>query len=145
MTHEHWKIQWNDCLVLGIPEIDDDHKRFTSLVNDLNAAIAGRADKAEIRNHLDLLYLDARDHFQHEERLFAMYRYPEAERHEGLHRRIEEALLRELAGFVMSSIGAEWVRSGLRIKELLINHFLNEDMNYREFLRSRMGIAAASS
>ena len=138
-----WKIDWNDGLALGIPEIDDDHKRFASLVNELNSAIAGRADKAEVKQKLDLLYLDARDHFQHEERLFALYGYPEHEQHAALHRQIEQALLRELAGFVSSGMSVEWVQSGLRIKELLVSHLLEEDMKYREFLRAKMGIADA--
>jgi hemerythrin len=31
-----WKIEWNDEMILGIPEIDEEHKRFASLINDFN-------------------------------------------------------------------------------------------------------------
>ena len=144
MTHSPWKIDWNDGLVLGIPEIDDDHKRFASQVNDLNSAIAGRPDKAEIRNRIDLLYLDAKDHFQYEERLLGLWAYPDHAQHALLHRQIEEALLHELAAFVMSKTSAQWVESGLHIKDLLVGHLLDEDMKYRDFLRSKIGIAPAN-
>jgi hemerythrin len=144
MTGAPWKIEWNDGLMLGIPEIDDDHQHFATLVNDLNAAIAQQADKAEIRNRLNLLYLDAKDHFQHEERLFALYAYPEHEQHAQIHRQIEDELLRELAVFVMSSTNSERVDSGLRIREILVRHFLDQDMKYREFLKSKMGIAPSA-
>ena len=45
----------------------------------------------------------------------------------------------------MSSMSLEWVESGLRIKDLLVTHLLDEDMKYREHLRSKMGMAAAGA
>ena len=139
-----WKIDWNESLFLGIPEIDRDHERFAVLLNDLNSAIVGRADKAQVHYRLDLLYLDAQAHFEHEERLFARYRYPEHNAHAALHRKIEAAILREFATFDASNFDSEWLEAGLRIKELLVSHLLQEDMKYREFMKSKMGIAATS-
>lgn len=143
MAQIPWRVDWNEALVLGIPEIDADHQRFASLVNDLNLAIMRRASKDEVRKKLDLLYLDARAHFQHEERLFAQHAYPEHEGHARLHRQIEAAIMQQFAVFKTTDFGKEWMESGLRIKGLLVNHLLQEDMKYREFMQFKMGIKAA--
>ncbi len=142
MTQAPWKVDWNDSLVLGIAEIDADHQRFASLVNDLNLAILRRESKDEVRNRLTLLLFDARAHFQHEERLFTQYVYPEHEAHANLHRQIEAAMLEEFTLFETADFGKEWLESGLRIKGLLVDHLLREDMKYRAFMRSKMGIAS---
>ena len=145
MTQTPWKIDWNEELMLGIPEIDAEHKGFVALVNDLNLALAGRADKAEVREKLDLLLLDAKQHFQHEEELFAQYEYPDWKQHAELHRQVEQALENELALFDGSEFGAVWVESGLRIKQALVSHLLEEDMKYRDFMKLRMGTTVAST
>ena len=76
-----WKIEWSDALSVGIPEIDEDHRRFARLVNELNRSIVDRAELAEVRRRLQVIIADAVQHFAHEERLFKEWMYPDAESH----------------------------------------------------------------
>ena len=38
-----WSFEWTDAMSVGIPEIDEDHKRFIALVDAFNESIAERA------------------------------------------------------------------------------------------------------
>ena len=76
-----WKIDWNDRLSVGIPEINEDHKRFISLVNEFNRSIVDRMDLSEIKKRLQAILDDAVQHFAHEERLFKQWNYPDVDDH----------------------------------------------------------------
>jgi hemerythrin-like metal-binding protein len=76
-----WKIEWSDALSVGIPEIDEDHKEFASLINELNRSIVDRANVVEIRHRLQRIIDDAVQHFAHEERLFKEWQYANSEGH----------------------------------------------------------------
>jgi hemerythrin-like metal-binding protein len=133
-----WTIQWNESLSVGIPEIDTDHQRFILLVNDLNWAISARQEKPEIERRLRLIITDAKTHFRHEELLFAEHGFPGAAHHAELHTELTSEFLRVLGEFNRSQDSYHWIKSGLLIKKLLVDHLLEEDMTYREFLGSRM-------
>jgi hemerythrin len=133
-----WAIQWDESLSVGIPEIDADHQRFIALVNDLNSAISSRQEKPEVERRLRLIIADAHIHFEHEEKLFAEYGYPDAKRHAELHAEITSQYLRILDEFHRYKDSYLWIESGLLIKKLLVDHLLQEDMKYRAFLAARM-------
>jgi len=129
---------WNESLSVGIPEIDEDHQRFISLVNDLNQAIVSRQAKTEIGRLLKLLVVDARSHFDFEEQLFEEYRYPDVRRHSEAHAQLMSRLLAEAVEFSNAEWSPVWIEKGFLIKKLLLTHLLEEDMDYRGFLGSQV-------
>ena len=131
-------IRWNERLSIGIAEIDADHQRFILLVNDLLWAISARLAKPKIEHRLRLVIRDAKTHFTHEELLFAEHGYPDANHHAELHAELMDQLLRVLDDFNRSEDYYHSIEYGSIIKQLLLNHLLDEDMKYREFLVSRM-------
>ena len=42
------KIEWNDSYLLGIPEIDNQHKKLLELANDLHEAAAGSEENYKL-------------------------------------------------------------------------------------------------
>src|SRR5512140_2024092 len=108
MSEDVWQPVWDDTLSLGIPEIDEDHRRFISLIDDLNHAVMPRRDKPEIERSLKLVVEDARNHFEHEERLLSRHRYPEVNRHAELHAELTLQLLGLMDDFSKSEFGYEW-------------------------------------
>lgn len=135
MDEQLWKIEWDDGMSVGIPEIDEDHRHFIALVNGLNQAITDRMELAEIRNRLRLIVDDATQHFNHEERLFREWQYPNADSHAGIHAHVINVLQEIREKFIPYGLDAEWIDAGLRIKGTLINHILMEDMKYAIFCR----------
>ena len=133
-----WEIVWHENLSVGIDEIDEDHRRFIGLVNDLNQAINEPQKNGQINHCLQLIVLDAKRHFEHEQRLFSLHGYPDAAHHAALHTKLLGEIVTAMDCFREAAQGKHWIEKGLQIKTLLVEHLLNEDMQYRDFLVSRM-------
>jgi hemerythrin-like metal-binding protein len=128
-----WRLEWNEGLSMHIPELDAEHRRFIRLVNDLNEAIAGRMEVAEVRKRMRAILDDAAAHFAHEEVLFREWGYPEADEHALKHVQIMSALHGIMANFERGGTEYEWIEAGLQIKQVLVEHLLSEDMKYRDY------------
>ena len=128
-----WRLVWDESLSVCIPEIDSEHRRFIRLVNDLNEAIVDRLDRAELQKRMQYILDDAAEHFAHEEAFFKEWHYPNAEGHALKHAAIIQALNDIMGQFKRDSTMYDWVAAGLKIKEVLIEHILTEDMKYRDF------------
>lgn len=128
-----WEIAWSDGLSVGIPEIDEEHRRFIGLVNELNGAIAGRQPKARVERLLDDIVADARNHFAHEERLLAERSYPGAKQHAAVHAGLLIQITAAIHDVQDSEWSRFWIETGLAVKNVLIDHLLHEDMRYRDY------------
>ncbi len=136
MQQHIWKIEWDDSLSVGIPEIDADHKQFIVLVNRLNKAIIDRMELSEIKNRLQSILEDAVRHFEHEEGLFRQWNYHDVDAHARKHAEIVSTL-RTIMGRVGSdTLMPQWIEVGLEIKDTLITHISTEDMKYAQFYRN---------
>ena len=118
---------------VGIPQIDADHKHFIVLINQLNKAIRERMPQEDIRQVLQLIIVDAEQHFAREERYFAEWHYPDVENHTKLHQQALNTLRDIMAASVAYGFDAEWIAAGLKIKQTLIEHILEEDSKYAQF------------
>ncbi len=131
-----WRLEWDDSLSVGIPDVDKEHQGFILLINGLNQAIADRMDLAEIRERMQLILDDWEKHFAHEEELFRQWHYPDADEHAKKHEQVTQQLHTVMAEFSHASLGYEWISAGLKVKDTLIDHLLIEDMKYRDYFRS---------
>ncbi len=137
MENKEWEIAWSNFLSVGVAEMDDEHRQFIARVNDLNRAIVEIEDKATVARALDLMLTEAAHHFRHEEQLLAQWNYPETADHTAQHAELTEQFERVVKEFAGTDISFVWALKGLRIKQLLIEHLLDQDMKYRDFLRAR--------
>ena len=75
------RIEWNDSLKLGIAEIDQQHEKLISLINDLHDAFK----QGKVRQVIDDIVSEAHDyigyHFSTEQRLMEEHGYGESESH----------------------------------------------------------------
>jgi len=133
MQGQIWQLKWRDKLSVGIDEIDAEHRHFIELINDLNRAILDRMDLTEIRHRMQLILDDAAQHFAHEETLFAAWHYPDADEHAKYHRQATAAFQKVMASLSYQHNQAEWIEAGLKVKQLLVEHLIKEDMKYRDF------------
>jgi hemerythrin-like metal-binding protein len=130
-----WEIAWTDYLSVGVPEMDEEHRQFISRVNDLNKAIVESEDKKTVEHMMDLMLIEAAHHFWHEQELLARWNYPETAAHTAKHVELTAQFDRTMTEFEESDISFVWALKGLRLKNLLVEHLLKEDMKYRDFLR----------
>jgi hemerythrin len=137
MGNTPWMIEWSDALSMFNPEIDAEHQHFIELVNDLNSEITSQQrDKVNIERILNLILEDAIAHFAHEERLFDEKGYPDIESHTIIHGELLEAFKQAQKDIHNSDFVRVSVDVGIAIKELLVDHVVNEDTKYIEYLRT---------
>lgn len=128
-----WRLDWNESLSMYIPEIDAEHQCFIRLVNELNEAIIGRMNKKKIKSRMRAILDDAAMHFAHEEAVFKEWGYPDAEEHAQKHAQIISFLNEIMEGIDHGRMAHGWLEAGLEMKQVLIQHILNEDMKYRDY------------
>jgi len=137
-----WSLEWNDAMSVGIPEIDEDHKRFLALVDAFNESVAESMALIEVQKRLQEIVDDALRHFAHESRLLTEWGYPGVDHHARMHAQLT-AELRRIESTISDGYDAEWVEAGLKIKDALITHIHTEDLKYAEFYRTTRGAPGA--
>lgn len=136
MRRPTWTIAWNEGMSVGVPEIDEDHKHFILLINEFNRSITDRRDSEEIKTRLQNITSDAARHFAHEEKLLKEWQYPDIDIHARIHLYILKELQAVKEQFAPYGLDSGWVDAGLRIKGLLLDHIITEDMKYAELNRN---------
>ena len=139
LEKSEWEIAWSSSLSVGVPEMDEEHRKFIARVNDLNRAIIESEDKATVKRAMDLMLMEAAHHFWHEQELLARWKYPETADHIAKHAGLTAQFERVMKEFADADISFVWALKGLRLKQLLVEHLLKEDMKYRDFLRAQSG------
>ena len=137
MKKPKWNLEWNEGMSVGIPEINADHQRFISLINELNRSITEEMKAIEIRKRLQLVIDDTERHFEKEEKFFQEWRYSNAEVHASSHKLVLKTLKNIQNSFTPHGPDAEWLGAALKIKNILICHILAEDMQCELFQISR--------
>lgn len=128
-----WWLDWNENLSMYIPEIDTEHQHFIRLVNELNEAIIARMNKKNIKSRMRAILDDAAMHFAHEEAAFKEWGYPDAKQHAQKHAQIISFLNEIMEGIDRGRMAHGWLEGGLEMKQVLIQHILNDDMRYRDY------------
>jgi hemerythrin len=135
----HELLVWNDELVTGVSEIDEQHRILVNSINEVNTRLSNTSVNAEILEKItqDLLSY-ALYHFETEESLMQEYNYAEAHSEDSLAHQRQH---REFSTTVVS------VREGIKAEKLisredlltflnswLVNHILNTDKKLGAFI-----------
>ena len=128
---------WDDSYLIGVKEIDEQHKQLFVTVNSLISAIENGAGKDELKKALDFLIQYTVTHFNDEEEVQRKCGYPNFEHHHKIHEKFKQTAV-ELAGEA-EKIGS----SDALVKELkrkigdwLVTHVTGEDAKIGKFLRA---------
>jgi len=78
-------MTWGNDLILGVRQIDEQHKQLVTMVNDLHRAMKQRRSTTVMAGILDRLASYTGYHFGTEEELFKKHGYPETPAHVKIH------------------------------------------------------------
>jgi hemerythrin len=78
-------LEWTDKMSVGIETIDADHKKLLALVNELHAVVRKKESPQAVGRVLRDLIAYTDYHFQAEEQLLRLLRFPDLERHKEVH------------------------------------------------------------
>lgn len=138
----HELIVWNDELVTGVTEIDEQHRILVNSINEANTRLNNTQVNAEILEKItqDLLSY-ALYHFETEEELMQKYHYDETQEEDST---LHQKQHRDFSATVVS------VREGIKAGKLisredlltflngwLISHILNTDKKLGAFIQAK--------
>lgn len=129
-------IDWTDAYKLGIPQVDNDHKKLVDLLNRFFACSQDSGDTASLGAILNDLVNETRNHFQREEVMLDRHNYPYLAPHAAEH----ERLILQLGHFQTPYLEGKCdhqvtVETAEFLRNWLLNHIQHEDMAYRSYVK----------
>jgi hemerythrin len=129
-------IEWKEELSVGISEMDEQHKKWVSIINDLHSAMKNGKANAVMSDILKALSDYIILHFSDEEKLLKDKNCPDYFSHKKIHDRyaikVKEMIADYMSGKVLMSI--EVMES---LKDWLTNHILIQDKKYGAYLKDK--------
>jgi len=127
---------WTDGWDTGIPFIDHQHQSFVEYVNSLHQAVVA-GNRAKVKQLVPQVLDLVRRHFELEERLMELARFPSHESHVVLHQAFGEIVQVTCDSLLEGERRSLGLLKELRIK--LIRHMVEEDQKYAPWLKQRLG------
>ncbi|MBU1100258.1 MAG: bacteriohemerythrin [Bacteroidetes bacterium] len=125
-------IVWKTEYEVGIELIDEQHKKLVQIANTFLKARADGLQQDVLKNTLVSLIDYTKYHFKDEEELLKKNYYPELVSHSKLHEELIEQIIHVLERLKDGSNYAIEELTKL-IKEWLIDHILQKDMEYKDY------------
>ena len=121
------QIEWDDSFLIGIEELDYEHKVLINDINRLHLELARRDEKSEIEKCLGDIYARMQAHFALEEHVMKEREYEFFDQHKREH----ERLLDSYSEYMIQILNDTAVSSSNPIEDTLkhwvINHILHSD------------------
>lgn len=129
-------INWRDEFSVGVEEMDTQHKKLLAMINRLIEEQHTLTDPKTIAELLTGMTDYAQEHFRAEEYLMAEYDYDRKTLQEKQHKEFIEKTVSFLSA---TNIGPNILSNALLdyLGSWLVGHILTEDMQYKEFFRSK--------
>ena len=130
------EIVWMNEFSVGVTEMDEQHKKLIAMINLLIADQKTLTAPETIARLLTEMTDYAQEHFRAEEYLMSEYGYDKKDKQVVMH---EEFIRKTRAFYSSADIGPNTLSVALLeyLKTWLIGHILKDDMEYKEFFKSR--------
>jgi hemerythrin-like metal-binding protein len=130
-------IEWDDKYSVNIPKIDEQHKKFMSIINELHDALMIDQDPKDVIERIVNELVDYTDyHFKTEEHWFEQHNYPDKEAHKDQHDKLRNQVYKLRDDFVANRIEIDLSVLSF-LTEWLVEHILTSDMEYSPYLISK--------
>jgi hemerythrin len=133
---------WQSKCLVGIPEIDEQHRQLFECIDRLEGATDGRQRELAAYYVIDELKDYARIHFAVEEIVMRLFDYPGLAAHAAEHREFEARLKSlgkiELAHDIHAAAGSF-------LRDWLTNHIMVSDKRYADFILGQRASGARAS
>lgn len=129
-------IIWDQKYSVGIAEIDQQHQKFTAMLDMLFESVEAGRPKGVLTDILKELTAYAGYHFETEEQLMIKHRYPQL----GAHQREHEAFRTKILEFQKSFLAGKETLTIDVVKFMthwLADHIMTTDKKYCPFFNSK--------
>jgi hemerythrin len=123
------ELQWSEILSVKVKVIDDQHKKFISIVNELFKSFYKMDSRDRLGKIIDQLISYASEHFATEEKYFDEFNYEFSAEHKQQHLELKTRILDIKNKFNKEEEGA--IDELLDyVEDWLVNHIQTHDMKY---------------
>ncbi len=129
-------IRWNESMSVGVAALDFEHQTLINTLNHLHARIEEGHGGETMRVILGRLTDYAHTHFRHEEALFELYGFAQADAHRAEHVEFGNKVMELQLGLLKgkSTVSRETLAF---LRDWLSHHILNSDRAYKTCLAGR--------
>jgi hemerythrin-like metal-binding protein len=127
-------VKWSDALSVGVPSLDDQHKKMLGLLNQLHDGMMSGKDKMALGEVLKTLIASTAMHFKYEEDLLARSGYPDGPSHRNEHAELARQIQSIRREYETIGPSAMTIPVMSFLKNWLTAHILGADMRYRSHL-----------
>jgi hemerythrin len=125
------KLIWNDEYSVNVKEIDEQHKRFFLIINNLIEVINSNPKEEQVSAIIKQIVEYKIAHFATEERYFHQFNYKDTAEHEAAHKFFNDALSSIQAKYQEDVIGFAFALVDF-LEDWLIQHLMNMDQKYKQ-------------
>jgi hemerythrin len=129
-------IQWNDTFSVKVAEIDQQHQKLVSMINELNDAMKQGKGKDALSKIINGLVSYTVTHFNTEEKYFARFGYPETDSHKKEHAAFVKKVSEFKDGFEKGKISLS-IEVMNFLSDWLKNHINGTDKKYSQFFNEK--------
>jgi hemerythrin len=135
MDNDNILVEWDDRYSMGIPVIDDQHKKLIDLTNKLYAGCLAGDEKAQayfmetVHGTVDYV----KYHFSAEEKILEKVKYPALAEHKKSHEGFVKQVFNDVKSFEGGKkfVPNEFVRY---LKDWILTHIAVEDKQYSKYI-----------
>ncbi|MDC0335853.1 bacteriohemerythrin [Pseudodesulfovibrio sp.] len=136
------KIEWDDSLLLGVKEIDEQHQQLVKIANSLLAAIADEEKEPVLSKALSWLREYTVFHFNSEEEYMEQIGYPKRSEHAQQHLELKENV-KTFQKMLYRKEAVEVSKIKNLLYEWLVGHIIDSDMAIARYLKENNGGSGA--
>jgi len=130
-------LEWDDSFLIGIKELDYEHKLLIDDINRLHKELARHDERSEIEKCLGDIHARMQAHFALEERVMKEGEYEYFDEHRSAH----DALLDSYTEYMIRILNDTDIYAGRTIEEFLqhwvIDHILTSDKRMSLMVQAR--------
>jgi len=129
-------IEWHPSLSVGVDAIDEEHRKLVDFLNTLHESIEKGSSLEVLTRTINSVMAYTVYHFNHEEALFLATDYPEKAEHIAEHKHISGKLMDIQSKLRLGQTEQLSLELLLILKEWLITHIQQTDMEYVKYLKN---------
>ncbi len=122
-------LEWNDAYLIGVEELDFEHRDLFRRLNELYESLRNRREKTEIQGDLGELLARVSRHFALEERYMRDNKYPGYEPHKREHDRFLDNIVDAMENFRDESGVGDSDRLMAELQRWIVDHVLTRDQD----------------
>jgi len=120
-------ITWTDDFLIGIGELDYEHRGLIADINELHRDLLEQVDRERIEDTLASIFARLQAHFALEEHVMAAHDYPHYAEHKAEHDRLLDEYTERMVGFRRAPNPADREALETVLRQWIVHHILTSD------------------